>query len=493
MFAVGALAPMRAVANESQPRPNILYIMSDDHAYQTIGAYATLLSDVVRTPNIDRIAEEGIRLDSCFVTNSICTPSRAAILTGQYSHINGVKTFTALDPNRDNVAKLLQKSGYQTAIIGKWHLRSQPTGFDYWNVLPGQGRYNNPNLTEVGSNEPKTYEGHSTDVIGDLSLDWLDKRDQDKPFLLMCHFKAAHADWEPAERFKDLYRNTSIPEPENLLEAYQSKGKARDLATLKIENMFEKRHLNGHTKEELEGKTLEQTRKYVYQQYMKQYLRCVAGIDENVGRLLTYLDKAGLADNTVVIYTSDQGHFQGEHGFYDKRFMYEETLRMPFLARYPKEINPGTTNGDLIINTDFAALFLDYADLPVPADMQGRSFRRNLMGQSVETWRTEFYYRYWLHRAHHGVPAHFGIRTKTHKLIFFYGLPMGLSGKPPTAPTWELYDLETDPSEMHNVYHQPAHASLVKRLKQRLLELRTEFKDTDDDSSEMKTVMEKYW
>jgi arylsulfatase A-like enzyme len=493
MFAVVSLAPMSMAAQGMQPRPNILYIMSDDHAYQAIGAYATLLSDVVRTPNIDRIAKEGIRLDNCFVTNSICTPSRAAILTGQYSHINGVKTFTALDPKRQNVAKLLQKAGYQTAIIGKWHLGSDPTGFDYWNVLPGQGRYSDPTLTEKGSREPKTYQGHSTDVICDLSLNWLDGREPDKPFFLMCHFKAAHADWEPAKRFRDLYRDTRIPEPANLLEDYRHPGQARELATLKLENMFGRHHLAGHTRDETKDMTLEQTRRYVYQQYMKQYLRCIAGIDENVGKLLTYLDKNGLTNNAVVIYTSDQGHFQGEHGFYDKRFMYEETLRMPFLARYPKEINPGTSNADFVINTDFAPLFLDYADQPVPVDMQGRSFRWNMAGTTPEKWRSAMYYRYWLHRAHHGVPAHFGIRTREHKLIFFYGLPMGLSKKLPSTPTWELYDLKTDPSEMRNVYQHPAYASVIKELKQRLFEFRKELKDTDDDSLEMKAVIEKYW
>ncbi len=352
--------------------------------------------------------------------------------------------------------------------------------------MPGQGRYNNPTLTETGSDKSKTYEGHFTDVICDLSLNWLNKRDPDKPFFLMCHFKAAHADWEPAKRFKDLYKDKDIPEPANALENYTNQAKSRELATLKLESMFGRRHLAGHTKKETEGMTLEQTRRYVYQ----QYLRCVAGIDKNVGKLLTYLDKNGLANNTIVIYTSDQGHFQGEHGFCEKRFMYEETLRMPFLVRYPREIRPGTMNSDFVINADFAPLFLDDAEHAVPADLQGKSFRSNLAGKTDKNWRTDMYYRYWLHRAHHGVPAHFGIRTREHKLIFFYGLPMGLSNKPPTESTWELYNLETDPSETHNVYGQPAHASVVKKLKQRLLELRQELTDTDEDSLEMKAVLE---
>ncbi len=494
VLAIGALlATVGVAAQETRLRPNILYLMSDDHAYQAVGAYATLLSDVVRTPNIDRLATEGIRLENCFVTNSICTPSRAVLLTGQYSHLNGVKTFTALDPKRPNVAKQLQKAGYQTAVVGKWHLHSQPAGFDYWNVLPGQGRYRNPVLTEKGAKSPRTYQGHSTDVIADLSLRWLGQRDPGKPFFLMCHFKAAHADWQPAPRFADVYQDIAIPEPENLMEECQSPTQARGLASLKLENMFKRRHLFGHTREETEGMTLEQTRRYVYQQYMKQYLRCVAGIDENVGKLLTYLDENGLTGNTVVIYTSDQGHFQGEHGFYDKRFMYEETLRVPFVARYPREIVPGSTNTDIVINTDFAPLFLDYADRPVPADMQGRSFRLNLAGKSPADWRMDMYYRYWLHRAHHGVPAHFGIRTREHKLIFFYGLPLGLSKVPPSTPTWELYDLRHDPSEMRDVYPDPAYATVIERLKGRLLELRAELKDTDADSLLMTSVIQAYW
>lgn len=491
VISVLALGVRGSVVAETVPtQPNILYIMADDHASQTIGSYATLLKGVARTPNIDRISEEGVRLENCFVSNAICGPSRATILTGQYGHINTVRTFTALDPNRQNVAKLLQQGGYQTAVIGKWHLRSEPSGFDYWNVLPVQGRYHNPIMNEVGANEPQTYQGHSTDVMGDLSLNWLKKRNPEKPFCLMVHFKAAHADWEPAARFKELYKDTVIPEPRNLLQQHRGAGA---LAHLTLERMFGKKHLEGHMQSELAGMAVNQVREVVYQAYMKQYLRCVAGIDENVGRLLAYLDENGLANNTVVIYTSDQGHFQGEHGFYDKRFMYEEALRMPFLARYPKEIPPGTTNHDVVINTDFAPLFLDFAHQEIPADMQGVSFRNNLKGQTPANWRTDMYYRYWLHRAHHGVPAHFGIRTKEHKLIFFYGLPMGLSKESPTTPTWELYDLKKDPSEMHNVYQHAEYAGVVKKLKNRLLALRAELKDTDDDSPEMTAVMNTYW
>lgn len=262
---LGCRTPVQKKGIEEVNKPNILYIMSDDHAYQAIGVYATLLSNVVQTPNIDRIAGEGMILNRCFVTNSLCAPSRASMLTGQYGHINGVRAWNELDPDRQHVAKLLQQAGYQTAIVGKWHLRSKPTGFDYWNILPGQGRYYNPELTEKGVGKLETYEGHSTDVIREISLDWLDKRDRDKPFFLMCHFKAAHADWEPAERFKDLYQDTPIPEPANLLEKYDNKSKAREIATLKLENMLGRNHLAGHTGDEIEGMSLEQSRRYVYQ------------------------------------------------------------------------------------------------------------------------------------------------------------------------------------------------------------------------------------
>jgi len=469
-------------------RPNILYIMSDDHACNAISCYGGILSKVARTPNIDRIGDEGMRLENCFVTNSICTPSRAAILTGQYSHVNGVYTFgERIDARCPNVAKLLQDGGYQTAVVGKWHLKTGPTGFDYWNVLPGQGRYHSPKLKEKGwqEKELKTYEGrHSTDVIADLSLNWLRGRDKERPFFMMCHFKAPHRAWQPAKRFADLYKDVEMPEPANLLDDYKNRSRAAANAKLKIGEDMGKRDVK---QERPEGLGRDELRRWAYQLYIKDYLRCVAAVDENVGRLLDFLDEENLSRDTVVIYTSDQGFFLGEHGYYDKRFMYEESLRMPFVARYPREIKAGSVNDDIIINVDFAPTFLDYARLRIPGDMQGVSFRANLASKTPSNWRKSMYYRYWLHLDCHGVPAHYGVRTRRYKLIFYYGLPLGKANavEKPTPPEWELFDLKKDPQEMKNVYNAPEYATVRKQLEAELVRLKNELRDTDDAYPEM--------
>jgi arylsulfatase A-like enzyme len=475
-------------------RPNILYIMSDDHACNAISCYGGILSKVARTPNIDRIAAEGVRLENCFVTNSICTPSRAAILTGQYSHVNGVYTLRdKIDPKRQNVAKLLQQGGYQTAVVGKWHLKTDPTGFDYWNVLPGQGRYHNPQLKEEGWQEKglKTYEGrHSTDVITDLSLEWLRGCDKEKPFFLMCHFKAPHRAWQPAKRFADLYKDMQMPEPANLLDDYKNRSRAAANAKLMIGKDTRKSDVKREIPKDL-GR--DELRKWAYQYYIKDYLRCIAGVDENVGRLLKFLDEQGLSRDTVVVYTSDQGFFLGEHGYYDKRFMYEESLRMPFLARFPREIRPGSVNDDVVVNVDFAPTFLDYAALGAPSDMQGESFRVNLAGKTPSNWRKSMYYRYWMHLSHHGVPAHYGVRTKRYKLIFYYGLPLGKAGavEKPTPPEWELFDLKKDPQEMNNVYHEAAYGEVRRELTAELMRLKRELGDTDEANVEMMGILKK--
>jgi len=472
--------------------PNILYIMSDDHACNAISCYGGILSKVARTPNIDRIAREGMRLENCFVTNSICTPSRAAILTGQYSHVNGVYTLKdRIDPGRRNVAKLLQQSGYQTAVVGKWHLKTDPSGFDYWNVLPGQGRYHNPKLKEKGwrENGLKTYEGrHSTDVITDLSLGWLRGRDKEKPFFLMCHLKAPHRHWQPAKRFADLYKDIEMPEPDNLLDDYKNRSRAAANSTLKIGENMGRKDLK---REKPEGLGRDELRKWAYQYYIKDYLRCIAGVDENVGRLLDFLDEAGLSRDTVVIYTSDQGFFLGEHGYYDKRFMYEESLRMPFVVCCPREIKAGSVSDDIIINVDFAPTFLDYAGMAVSSDMQGASFRANLAGKTPSNWRKSMYYRYWMHLSHHGVPAHYGIRTKRYKLILYYGLPLGKAGavERPTPPEWELFDLPKDPHEMNNVYDEPAYGDVRRELTAELMRLKRELGDTDEAYPEMMRIL----
>ena len=483
-------------------RPNILFIMADDHAANAIGCYGSRLYRVAKTTNIDRIAAEGMRLNNCFCTNSICVPSRATILTGQYSHVNGVYTLAdELDPKRQTVAKLLQEAGYQTAVIGKWHLTSEPSGFDYWNILPGQGRYHNPVMKEKDKDE-KTHEGFSTDIITDLSLEWLKKRDKQRPFFLMTHFQSPHAPWHFAERHADLYGDVEIPEPESLWEdkSHRSPG-SRDYGLTVSKTLVSQMQEPNYPTGQLDTTDMDERQKTraAYQKYLKDYLRCVAAIDENVGKLLNFLSNEKLDADTVVIYTSDQGLFLGEHDYMDKQWMYEESLRMPFLVRYPKEIKPGTVNDDIIINADFAPTFLDYGGAPAPSDIQGRSFRANLQGRTPEDWRTSMYYRYWQHGDR---PAHYGLRTKRNKLIFFYGLPLDMKGadkvalatlEEPTKVGWELYDLKTDPFELNNVYDHPAYGKVLKKLKAELLEKKKELGDTDDKYPQMVELVKKYW
>jgi arylsulfatase A-like enzyme len=455
--------------------PNVIYMMADDHAAHAISAYG---SKINQTPNIDRIATGGVRMTNCFCTNSICTPSRAAILTGQYSHKNGVYTLNdRLDPARNHVGKELQKAGYQTAMIGKWHLASDPTGFDYWNILPGQGVYYDPVfITPQGR---KKYNGYVTDLIGDFTLDWLKQRDRAKPFFLMCHHKAPHRPWEPAPKYKDLFAGKTMPEPDNLFDHYEGKPKSVAAVTMKVgEDMNIKTDLKTEKPAGLEGDAL---RKWGYQLYIKDYLRCVQSVDDNVGRVLDYLDANGLAGNTIVIYTSDQGFFLGDHGWFDKRLMYEESLRMPFLMRYPGAIKPASVNRDMVLNIDFAPMFLDYAGAKAPAEMQGRSFRANLEGHTPKDWRKAMYYRYWMHNtSDHHVPAHYGIRTDRWKLIYYYGKPLGMTGAnpPDTEPDWELLDLNADPREMKNLYYDPKYAPVVRQLKTELDRLQREAGDS---------------
>ena len=482
--------------------PNIIYIMSDDHASQAVSAYGGILSTVLPTPNIDRIAHEGAILRNCFVTNSISTPSRGAIITGQYSQKNGVYTLQdPLDPDHPNVAKCLQQAGYQTAIFGKWHLHAEPTGFDYYNILPGQGRYNDPMLIEKGTwgNDPhatprtgKVYKGHSTDVIGSEAIKYMENRDKSKPFFMMCHFKAPHRPWTPAERFKDLLKDVTIPEPENLLDTYEGKGEYAELLRMSMEHL---RQTDVKTDIPTDM-SRDELRHWAYQLYIKDYLRCIAGIDENVGRILNYLDEQGLAENTVVIYTGDQGFFLGEHGWFDKRLMYEECLRMPFVIRYPKEIKPGTDNKDITLNIDFAPLFLDYAGMDKPSQMQGESFRSNLRNETPANWRQAMYYRYWMNADNdHNVTANYGIRTDRYKLIFYYGESLGMTGtkNESRTPEWELYDLKEDPMEMKNLYHDPSKKALIKELKTKLLELKQQYDDEDSKYPTMAEIARKYY
>ena len=480
----GLRAKSRRSPGSSKPagKPNILFIMSDDHTSQAWGCYRLRLSKHARTRNIDRIAAEGALLKNCFCTNSICVPSRATILTGQYAHVNGAKTLSGRLPSaRDNVARRLQAAGYETAIVGKWHLKDIPAGFDYYNVLRGQGRYKNPVLYAIGKDWKSggtAIPGHSTDVITDLVLKWLRGRKKPaKPFALMCHFKAVHEPYYSHDRYRKLYANETLPEPADLLWPKSPRnGRIPGWPLELLKDRFT-RGRGRYAPPPLDVKGLDPAaaRRATYQKFIKDYLRTVAGIDDNIGRLLAWLDEAGLAENTVVIYTSDQGYFLGEHNLFDKRLMLEESLRMPFVVRYPGEIKPGTVLDEIVLNIDFAELMLDYAGAPAPPDMQGRSFRDNLRGRTPKDWRDAMYYHYWTHQPQR--PSHYGIRTRRHKLIYYYGLRR--TGTPPEK-CWELYDLQTDPHERENQYDDPKHEATIAQLKRRLQALREEFKDSAD-------------
>src|SRR5437867_4147870 len=351
LIAVAALLPTVTALDAAERCPNILYIMSDDHAAQAIGAYG---SKINKTPNIDRIASGGMRFTNCFVTNSICTPSRAAILTGKYAHKNGVPVFNRIDGSQPTLAKYLQLAGYHTGMVGKWHLGSDPTGFDYWNILPGQGVYHDPMFITAAGRQK--HEGYATDLITDFSIDFIKNRPKDKPFFLMCHHKAPHRPWDPDAKHARMYEEVDIPEPPTFNDDYRTRCDAAREATMRIDRDLTRTDLKQDPPPDLSGAALKH---WKYERYIKDYLACIAAVDDNVGRLLDYLDQSGLAENTIVIYTSDQGFFLGDHDWFDKRFMYEESLRMPFLIRYPGQIKPGAVNGAMILNVDFAPTLME--------------------------------------------------------------------------------------------------------------------------------------
>jgi len=460
-------------ASAGGKRPNIIFIMADDHASHALSCYGSRIN---KTPNLDRLAEEGMLFKNCFCTNSICAPSRAVILTGKYSHINGKidnRKENPFDSTQQTFPKLLQKAGYQTAMIGKWHLRTEPTGFDYWNVLPGQGKYHNPTFIEMG--RMKKYEGYVTDLITDFCIDWIKKRDNEKPFMLMYHHKAPHSTWQPNSKYKEIFKGKQFPAPDTFNDDYTTRSDAARQQAMTIEKHLK---VTAHTKvEPPSGLTGAELKLWKYQRYMQDYLACVASVDENVGRLLDYLDQAGLSDNTMVIYTSDQGFFLGDHGWFDKRFMYEESLRMPLLIRYPKTIKPGSVNNDIVLNLDFAPTFLALAGIDIPADIQGESFLPLLKGKTPRNWRTAMYYHYYEYPAVHSVKRHYGIRTQRYKLIHFYY----------DIDAWELYDLAKDPNELNNLYDNPAYLDIVKELKAKLRELRKQYGDSDELTQKLLT------
>jgi arylsulfatase A-like enzyme len=469
-------------------RPNIVFVMTDDHAAHAISAYG---SKVNETPHIDRLAREGMLFRNTFVTNSICTPSRAAILTGLYSHKNGVPVFNRFDGSQPTVAKLLQAAGYHTGMIGKWHLGSDPTGFDRWEILPGQGVYHDPVLY-TASGERKYAGRYVTDVITDLGIDFIRERPKDRPFFLMLHHKAPHREWTPDETHRRMFEGRTIPEPATLRDDYATRTDALrenrqrvalDLTRFDLklvppagldaaarqrwlgEKPAEVTVVRDGREETLRGEALAA---WKYQRYMQDYLACVQSVDDNVGRLLDYLKQSGLERDTIVVYTSDQGFFLGDHGLYDKRFMYEESLRMPFLVRWPAAVRPGSATDALALNVDFAPTFLEAAGAAVPASMQGRSLVPVLRGAAPADWRTAIYYRYYHDPGHHDTRAHYGVRTATHKLIHFW-----------KKGQWELFDLRRDPQELRNLYGQPGQEAVTAELKAALARLRTELEDDD--------------
>jgi arylsulfatase A-like enzyme len=464
-------------------RPNIVFIMSDDHAAHAVSAYGSRINT---TPGIDRIADGGIRLDAAFCTNSICTPSRASILTGTYNHVNGVTTLdTPLDNSLVTFPKLLQSAGYQTAMIGKWHLghgpRHDPVGFDHWRVLPGQGHYHDPVMLAAGG-EVIERGGYVTDLITDDCIDWLDRRDRDRPFLLLCHHKAPHRRWEPARRHAMLFDDIDLPEPEtmfdDLLGRHVDRAAVVQAMRMRLMDLDPIYDLKAPVPDGLDA---ESELRWRYQRYMKDYLRTIAAVDEGVDRVLDYLDADGIADDTIVVYTSDQGFFLGDHGWFDKRLMYEESLRMPFLVRYPRRVAAGSTSASMVLNVDVAPTLLEWAGVTVPTEMQGHSAVPVLEGHAPDDWRTSMYYRYWMHRdGAHNVPAHLGVRTATEKLICYYNDPCDqLGAHGPVDPVeWEYFDLVADPLETTNCFDDPAAAQRVEALRSELARLIIEVGDT---------------
>jgi arylsulfatase A-like enzyme len=496
-------------------QPNILFIMADDHASKAISSYG---SGINHTPNIDRIANEGMRFDHCYVTNSICTPSRAAILTGTYNHVNAVTTLeTPMNNRLPNVAKHLKTGGYQTAIIGKWHLGDgsayEPTGFDFWSVLPGQGDYFDPLFIEMG--EEIVEAGYVTDIITDKSIDWLSQADKQKPFFLMCHHKAPHREWEPHPKNRSLFAD-DIVVPSTFDDDYKNRARAAAEAKMRIKDdltyddlglvqpeggaeigeksrpFSSKRKIpnpddisalcliDKDTGENFKFNSKEDLSQFKYQRYIKRYLRTIASIDESVGRLLDFLDTHNLTKDTLVIYTSDQGFFLGEHGWFDKRFMYEESLQMPFLAKFPSEVPAGSICSQIACNVDFAPTFLDFAGLTIPSYMQGESLRPLLNQADIPNWQQVAYHRYWMHRdPDHNAYSHYGIRTQKYKLIYWYNEGFDLPGTNHGGEDkeWELFDCEKDPLELFNVFDDPNYRQIMVQLTQILEEKMREIGD----------------
>ncbi len=516
-FLLLLLLALAIPCTQAADKPNILYIMSDDHTAHAIGAYGGRLAALNPTPTIDRLAKEGMLFENAFCTNSICAPSRACVITGQYPHTNGVYDLGGgIETARQYLAIEMGKAGYNTAMIGKWHLKEEPGAFDYYAVLPGQGKYHGPEFRVQGEKGwPKDLiefpDKHSSDAITDLTLEWLKTGwDQEKPFFLMHHYKAPHDYFEHAERYNDYLADVQIPEPDSLwsqpefgsLATLGKDGELRPHIGTSIGNrnprrsyaddlprMFPQDYPADYDPSKLSD---EEIKRMAYNVYLRKYLRCVKGIDDNLARLFAHLEETGQMDNTVIIYTGDQGFMLGEHDYQDKRWMYEESMRMPFLIRYPKTIQAGSRTDAIVENVDYAPTMLAFAGVSTPDYMQGRSFKEVCeTGKEPEGWKQAAYYRYWMHMAHHDNPGHVGIRTKDYKLIFYYGV--NYKGGYPTPPAWELYDLKNDPKEVVNQYDNPEYASIAADLKGQLAELRQKVGDTGEDYPEAEKVIQEFW
>lgn len=498
-------------------KPNIVYIMTDDHSYQTISAYGHPLSKLAPTPNIDRLANEGMLYRQAFVENSLSTPSRACLMTGLYSHQSGQKRLDkGIDSTKTFFSEILQQSGYQTAVVGKWHLQCEPKGFDYYKILWGQGEYYNPEFRSKETNgEYVKEEGYASTLITDYSIDFLEKRDKEKPFCLLVHHKAPHRNWMPEPQYLDLYEDIEFPKPDTFNDTYETRcspahtqdmtiGKTMTLIyDLKVWELKDtppydkernreglKHSLNRMTPEQLAAWNeayapknkafIEQNLKgndlidWKYQRYIKDYLRCIKSLDDQVGRIIDYLEKEGLADNTIIIYTSDQGFYMGEHGWFDKRFMYEESLRTPLLMRYPKMIKAGTATDALVQNIDYAPTFLSLAGAEKPAEMSGTTLAALFGGKTPADWRTSLYYHYYDYPAVHNVRKHDGVRTDRYKLIHFYG--KGEMGDDKDIDCYELYDLKADPNELNNLYDKASYEQITADLQAVLDKYREELK-----------------
>jgi arylsulfatase A-like enzyme len=500
---VASLIAYNVAGQQPQKRPNIIYIMSDDHAYQAISAYGGILKDLAPTPNIDRIAQDGMRFDRCLVTNSISGPCRAVILTGKYSHINGYVVNEGqmpFDGSQQTFPKLLQKAGYNTAIIGKWHLGSDPTGFDHWEILPGQGNYYNPDfINEEGIHRE---EGYVTELITEKCIKWLSEaKNSDEPFMLMMHHKAPHREWQPGPNELELYKDVTFPEPSTLFDDYSNRSVAEKTQDMTISHTMrlvedlklymdpkkpKNAGLNRMNQEQMaewdsvynpiirrfysSGLSGNDLVKYKYQRYLQDYLACIAAVDKSVGKVLDFLKENGLDKNTIVIYASDQGFYLGEHGWFDKRWMFEQSYRTPLIIQWPGTVKPGSINNDMVSNIDLAETFLDMAGVNVPSDMQGRSMVPVLKGHTPQNWRKEHYYHYYEYPGSHMVKRHYGISTERFKLIHYYY----------NIDEWELFDLKDDPCEMRNVYNDPEYKSVKADLHKRLEKLMKKFGDSEE-------------